>query len=305
VGSPAIYKDLLFVPTGNGVDADHPGAVKVRALEAPSLVCLNKRTGKVVWKDNSPGKEGYGGNHASPLIVDIAGKVQVIHPQADGWVRSFEALTGKLVWKFDSNRKEAKWDWLDNQGTARHVVVATPVYAEKYVYFGAGREAEFSLLPGRLFCVDPTKVGDISSELEDGKGKGKPNPNSGLVWDYTKVGDKPTEVMFQTTSSVAVYSGLVIALDRAGSVHCLDAKTGKRYWTHDTRSAQLGDPLVADGKVYVANEGGIVTILELSKVPKVVAKHECDSIMLAPPVFANGTLYVLAHNRLFAIGGKK
>jgi len=141
VGSPAIYKDLLFVPTGNGVDADHPGAVKVRAPEAPSPVCLNKRTEKVVWKDNSPGKEGYGGNHASPLIVDIAGKVQVIHPQADGWVRSFEALTGKLVWKFDSNRKEAKWDWLDNQGTARHVVVATPVYAEKYVYFGAGREA--------------------------------------------------------------------------------------------------------------------------------------------------------------------
>jgi outer membrane protein assembly factor BamB len=42
LGSPAIYKDWLYVPTGNGVDVDHPGATKVRAPDAPSLVCFNK-----------------------------------------------------------------------------------------------------------------------------------------------------------------------------------------------------------------------------------------------------------------------
>jgi hypothetical protein len=62
VGSPAVYKDWLYVPTGNGVDVDHPGAKRVRAPKAPSFVCFDKSTGKVVWKDNSPGKEGYGGH---------------------------------------------------------------------------------------------------------------------------------------------------------------------------------------------------------------------------------------------------
>jgi hypothetical protein len=119
LGSPAIDKELLFAPTGNGVDVDHPGATMVRAPDAPSLVCFNKLTGKVVWKDNSPGKDIYGGNHASPLVV--SGKVQVIQPQADGWVRSFDSLTGKLIWKFDTNYKGAKWDWTERDGKSKHV----------------------------------------------------------------------------------------------------------------------------------------------------------------------------------------
>ena len=305
LGSPALHKDLLFVPTGNGVDVDHPGATKVRNPNAPSLVCFRKDTGKVVWKDNSPGKEIYGGHHASPLVVETGGKPQVIHAQGDGWVRSFEAMTGKLIWKFDTNRKDAVWDWLDKEDTAKRVVVATPVYAEKRVYFAAGREPEFAGgRPGRLFCIDPTRTGDISPELDDGKGKGKPNPNSGLIWDFKKDGDKDADIMHQTISSVAVHDGLVIAPDRWGFVHCLDAKTGKRHWTHDTRGSQFGDPLIVDGKIYVGNDDA-VTILELSKTRKLLKKHEFVHSVVAPQVFANGTLFILTEHRLYAIRAGK
>src|SRR5262245_15540852 len=305
LGSPAIYKDLLFVPTGNGVDVAHPGAIRVRAPEAPSLVCVQKGTGKVVWKDNSHGKEAYGGHHASPLVVEIAGKIQVIHPQGDGWVRSFDAATGKLLWKFDTNRKGAKWDWTDKSDASKRVVVATPVYAEGRVYFAAGREPEFSLAPGRLFCIDPTKSGDISPELQDGSGEVKANPNSGLIWDFTKDGDKESDRMHQTLSCVAVQSGLAIVPDCFGYVHCLDAKTGRRHWTHDTRDNHFGDPLIADGKVYVVSQDGVVTILELSKRYTLLAKREMNHSAVASPVFANGTLYVLTEQQLFAIGPRK
>jgi outer membrane protein assembly factor BamB len=305
LGSMAIYKDLLFVPTGNGVDVDHPGATKVRAPEAPSLVCLWKDTGKLVWKDNSPGKEIYGGHHASPLVIEYGGRAQVIHPQGDGWVRAFDAQSGKLIWKFDTNRKGAKWNWTDRTGNAKLVVVATPVFADDRVYFAAGREPEFAGGPGRLFCIDPTKTGDISPEIDDGKGKGKSNPNSGLIWDFTRDGDKETDLMHQTISSVAVHDKLVVASDRDGYVHCLDAKTGKRYWTFDTRAGQFGEPLIADGKVFVANDECVVTILELSKSRKVIAQHDMNRAIFAPPVLANGTLYVLTERRLYAIGGRK
>jgi outer membrane protein assembly factor BamB len=305
LGSPAVYKDLLFVPTGNGVDVDHPGATRVRAPEAPSLVCLRKDTGKVVWKDNSPGKEIYGGHYASPLVIEVGSTIQVIHPQGDGWVRSFDARTGKLIWQFDTNRKGAKWDWIDGTGTAKHVVVATPVYANGRVYFAAGREPEFAGGQGRLFCIDPTGSGDISPELDDGAAMGKPNPNSGLVWDFTKDGDKDSQVMHQTISCVAVKDGLAVVPDRLGYVHCFDAKTGKRYWTHDTRAGQFGDPLIVDGKVYAANDEGYVTILELAKTLKVLARHDMDQVIVAPPVFANGKLYVLTELRLYALGTQR
>jgi outer membrane protein assembly factor BamB len=188
----------------------------------------------------------------------------------------------------------------------RRTVVATPVFAEGRVYFAAGREWEFCSSKGRLFCIDPSKTGDISPELDDGKGGGKENPNSGLLWDFTKDGDKEPVIMGETISCVAVCDGLVIALDEAGAIHCFDAKTGKRYWTHDdNQPGQFGDPLIADGKVYVADQGGSVTILELSKEYNVIAKPELNQLVYASPVFANGTLYILSRHTLFAIGPKK
>src|SRR5262249_35097051 len=58
------YKDWLYIVTGNGVDETH---VTVPAPDAPSLVCLEKAGGKLVWKDNSPGKNILEHQVATPL----------------------------------------------------------------------------------------------------------------------------------------------------------------------------------------------------------------------------------------------
>ncbi len=313
LGSPAIDHDLLFVPTGNGVGVDHPEATQVRAPNAPTLLCLRKDDGTVVWRDHSAGHEIFGGHTSSPLVVEIAGQSQVIHPQADGWVRSFAARSGRLLWKFDINRKGAKWNWPDRGGNSKHVVVATPVFAEGRIYFAAGRDPEFAGTHGRLFCVDPNRTGDISPELDDGNGRGQANPNSGLVWSFAEDG------LAETTSCVAVHQGLAILPDGAGHVHCFDAASGKRHWTYDTGSAHFGDALIVDGKVYVTNDEGLVTILQLSKTLGVVATHRMNRVrvtkrdtsveenvldhLVASPVFANGTLYIQSTGMLYAIGG--
>ena len=68
-----------------------------------------KDNGQVVWQDNSPGKNILDGQWSSPLVIETSGRAQVVVPQGDGWLRSFEALTGKLLWKFDINAKTSKW----------------------------------------------------------------------------------------------------------------------------------------------------------------------------------------------------
>ena len=79
--SPASYKNWLYVVTNNGVDEAH---VNVIAPRAPSLVCFEKDTGRVVWEDNSPFDNILNGQWASPLVVEIDGQAQVIVPQGDG-----------------------------------------------------------------------------------------------------------------------------------------------------------------------------------------------------------------------------
>ncbi|HUG69565.1 MAG TPA: hypothetical protein VMM76_17570 [Pirellulaceae bacterium] len=82
--------------------------------------------------------------------------------------------------------------------------LAAPVFHDGRVYIASGQTPEHGEGPGRLVCIDPSKNGDISSELAvDAEGDPLPhrriqavdpaqgerviaNPNSGLVWDYTK-----------------------------------------------------------------------------------------------------------------------
>ena len=50
------------------------------------------------------------------------------------------------------------------------------------------------------------------------------NPNSGLVWEYIRTGDKFEEQMHHSMSSVVISKGLLMTVDFSGLFHCLDAK---------------------------------------------------------------------------------
>jgi outer membrane protein assembly factor BamB len=190
--------------------------------------------------------------------------------------------------------------------------------------------------PGRLCCIDPRGTGDISAELAvDAEGnfiphrrfqavdpdqgeRAIPNPNSGLVWEYTEQdrnGDgrvKFDERFHRTMSNVAIKDDLLVTVDGSGLVHCLDANTGKVYWTGDMLASVTCSPLIVADTVYVADEDGDVAVFPLSADPQVALKsvrnrfvplHEVSvgESVNCSPVFANGTLYVSSRRWLFAI----
>src|SRR5262249_41709823 len=186
-GSPLVAGDLVYTVTGNGVDEGH---LKVPAPNAPSFVAVNRHTGKVVWTDNSPGKNIMHGQWSNPAYAVIAGVPQVIGPGGDGWLRAYEPKTGKLLWKFDCNPKGYPRYQLGGKGL-RSDFLAAPVIYEGKVYIGTGQDPEHYEGVGHLWCIDPSKGGpgheDISPELavypEQGPPyEARPNPHSGLVW---------------------------------------------------------------------------------------------------------------------------
>jgi outer membrane protein assembly factor BamB len=334
--SPVSYGNRLYVVTGNGTEQR---SSTIPSPKAPSLVCFDKKTGKVLWTDASPGENILKGQFSSPLVAEVNGRAQVIVGQGDGWVRSFDAVTGKLIWKFDINAKESYWGYRGTSPGTRNSILATPVFYKGRVYVGSGQVAEFNGGPGRLVCIDPTKTGDISSELAmDAKGrplaqrrfqavvrtigeKAIRNPNSGLIWEFTtsyqkKNGKDDFEEMVRRTfhrtiSSVVVKNDLLIAVD-SELVHCFDARTGKRLWVFDTYSECTGSPLIVDEWVYVADNDGTVSILRLSANPDVAMKKvkgeyrprskiTMDTSINGSPVFAHGVLYIASRNNLWAI----
>lgn len=316
--SVAGYEDRLYVVTHNGVDDSH---VKVPKPDAPSLVCLEKATGKVVWTDNSPGKNILEYQISSPLVVEVGGTPQVIVGQGDGWLRAFDATTGALVWKCDLNTKDAIWG-IGGSGN-RNYVVATPILYDHRVYAATGLQLEAGNGPGALYCVDPTKEGDVSRELDAGPKGGKPNPNSAVVW-YTprtapadvpriEVGKKKRDLFREardfyfgrSVSGCVAHDGLVYAADAYGLLYCFDAKTGKLYWADDLMRSVRGQLLWADGKVLAATESGELFVYAHGKECNRLATIEAESMFLSGPVFANGTLYLTSKDTLYAIRSTK
>ena len=156
--------------------------------------------------------------------------------------------------------------------------------------------------------IDATKKGDVSAELGEIQAAGKPNPNSGVIWHYGGVDDEGEEIFRRTMSTVSVHDGLCFAADLSGFVHCLDFKNGKRFWVHDLLSGIWGSTLVVDGKVFIGNEDGKLTVLEATKdAAKVVAEFDTVnySSIYSTPTFANGRMYLSDRARLYAVDVSK
>lgn len=271
--SPVSFGDLLYVCTSNGQDESH---VNIPSPKAPSIIAINKKTGKLAWEDNSVFDRILHGQWSSPTVGKIGDVVQVVHGQGDGWVRGYEALTGKKLWEFDSNPKDSVWP------KTRNELISTPVVFDNKVYIANGQDPEHGEGIGHLYCIDATKRGDITK--------------TGLVWHYDKIR--------RSISTAAIQDGLVYYSDFSGFLHCLDAKTGQAYWVHDMFAAIWGSPLVADGRVYLGDEDGDVVVLQAGKEKKVLAEMNMGSSVYSTPVPANGALFIFNRNQLFSIAVK-
>ena len=351
--NPLLVGDILFLNTANGVDENH---TNIPAPQAPSFIAVDKNSGKVLWKRSDPGKNIMHGQWANAAYGDVGGVKQVIFPGGDGWLYAFTPETGDLVWKFDANPKAAVYD-LGGTGD-KSDFIGTPVVHDGKLYIGTGQDPEHFSGVGHLYCIDLAKAAanakknkdkDVSPELvdkvvkgDDGKDKvtGKPNPDAAAAWHYGGQDARkfvPRDFAFgRTMCTACVADDILYIAEVSGYFHCLDAKTGKKFWQYDMKGAVWGSPYFVDGKVFMATEGSELFVFKHSKTPKVIdeldnpaaadqksfnnmvkakrklveaeyliAKIEYDAPIRSTPVVSNGTLYVMTENTLYAFKSKK
>jgi len=272
--SPVVWGDLVFVSTSNGQDESH---VNIPSPRAPAIIAVNKNTGKLVWEDNSVEDRILHGQWSTPSVGTVGGVVQVVSAQGDGQVRGYEALTGKKLWEFDTNPKDAVWP------KTRNELIATPVIYQDRVYIANGQDPEHGEGTGHFYAIDATKRGDITQ--------------TGRIWHFDK--------LRRSISTAAVLDGVVYISDFSGFLYCLDANSGKEIWMHDLFAATWGSPFVADGKVYIGDEDGDVTVLAHSKEKKVLAEMNMGSSVYATPAPAHGVLFLNNRNQLYALAVKQ
>jgi outer membrane protein assembly factor BamB len=285
-----IHGNHLYLNTANGVDNTHK---RIRAPDAPSLVVLDKDTGRLLARDEERiAPDVFHNTWSSPSLASSDGRPLVFFCGGNGVVYAFEPLRGdagsgavtklKKVSQFDFDPAAPKKDvhkFSTNRREGPSNLYGMPVFREGRLYVAGGGDLWWGKNEAWLKCIDTTKTGDITT--------------NGLVWSY------PLEKHVMATT--AVVDGMVFIADCGRKFHCVEEKTGKPLWTHEIKGEVWASPYVADGKVYLGTRGGSFYVFAARRDKKVLAEIELGTPISATTTAANGVLYVATMTQLHAV----
>ncbi len=305
--SVLVHGNFVYACTSNGVDRSH---IRVPRPLAPSLIVLDKKTGRLVAQDGEKmGTRLFHGLWCSPSLARVNGRELILWGGGEGVCYAFEPVTAtsetpvplKKVWSFDCNPPEFRFadgkprDYRrgdirkhqGNKGDGSYVgpseIIATPVCWHNRVYVAIGQDPSHGRGRGMLNCMDATQTGDVTK--------------TGKIWSYDKID--------RSISTVSIAGGLLYAADCcAGDVHCLDMNTGRPLWVHHSGAEIWSSTYVADGKIYLGTKKSL-QVLAAGREHKLLGEIHLGSPVMCTPVAANGVLYVASQKYLWAVQAGK
>ena len=306
-----IHGDYLYLNSGTGVDNTHK---RIRAPDAPSLVVLDKCTGRLVARDNEHiAPNIFHSTWSAPSLATVNGRPLVFFAAGNGFVYAFEALPNgvleswsngvmsnntspqysttptlqhpaflRKVWQFDFDPGAPKTNvhrYNSNRREGPSNFYGMPVFDHNRIYVTGGGDIWWGKNEAWLKCLDATRTGDITT--------------NGLIWSYS--------LQKHVLGTPAVYHGLVFIADCGRMFHCVDAETGQPHWTHEIKGEAWASPLVAADKVYLGTRSGTYYVFAASKEKKVLSTIDLGQPISSTATAANGVLYVATMNRLYAV----
>jgi len=288
--SIVIHGDHLYLNTGNGVDNTHE---VIRSPDAPSLITLDKHTGRLVAADNEKiAPRIFHATWSAPAFGSVAGQDRIFFCGGDGVCYAFKPAAQKSpagvaaalerVWRFDPDPtapKENVAEYLKNRDEGPTNIKGMPVLHGDDLLFCAGGDIWWGKEEAWLHCVDATTEGDVT--------------DAGTKWSYA--------LNKHACATPAIHAGLVYVADTDSTLHCVELATGKPCWTHPLDGRAWGSAFVADGKVFIGTLGRKAWVFEAGRKKRVLACVTLDSPTSSTPMAANGVLYIATYKTLYAI----
>jgi len=285
-----IHGDYLYLNTGTGVDNTHK---RIRTPDAPSMVVLDKRTGRLIARDDEHiAPNIFHNTWSSPSLANVEDTPLVFFGAGNGILYAFDASIRnriasdpqilRKVWQFDFDPDAPKTNVHKFNGNRREGpsnFYGMPVFKDGRIYSAGGGDLWWGKNEAWLKCIDATKEGG--------------GANDRLIWSYP--------LQKHVLSTPAVYNGMVFIADCGRRFHCVDAQNGKPIWTHDVEGEVWASPLVADGKVYLGTRSGAFYVFEAEKEKRVISNSQLDAPISGTATAANGVLYIATMTRLYAL----
>jgi outer membrane protein assembly factor BamB len=237
-----------------------------------AVVALDAGTGKEIWKVDRP-SDGRGEcrhAYATPCLWVRGGEACLI-THGNDYAIAHRLADGKEVWRLGDLNPKARYN-----ATLRFV--ASPVAVADLIVIPTAKN-------GAVVGVSPDARGVLSA---GGKGE---------VW---RVASGTPDV-----PSPTVFEGRVFLCRENGVLTCLDARTGKQFFSERFHpQTYRASPVIADGKLILTARDGTFTIVKPGEKLEILAKNHLSDQFTASPAIANGRLYLRGFSHLHAIGAK-
>jgi outer membrane protein assembly factor BamB len=306
-----IRGDCLYLNSGTGVDNTHK---RIRTPDAPSLVVLDKRTGRFLAReDEHIAPNIFHCTWSAPSMATVNGHPLIFFAAGNGVIYAFKPLENgaagqgtagvapgsavsqssssptlqrpaflQKVWQFDFDPTAPKTNvhqYNSNRRESPSDIFGMPVFNNNRLYVAGGGDIWWGKNQAWLKCINATLTGDITT--------------NGLVWSYP--------LQRHVMATPAIYHGLAFIGDVGHTFHCLDAQTGQPCWTHEIKGEAWASPLVADGKIYLGTRSGSFYVFAAAREKKVLSTVDLGQPISSTPCAANGVLYVATMTHLYAL----
>jgi outer membrane protein assembly factor BamB len=234
------------------------------------VYCLDANDGDYIWKYSTDDQV-----RSSPMVKD--GKVYIA--SFDGNVYCLDANTGSYIWSYQ----------------AGDLVFSTPTVADDKVYIASYNGDVYCLKANTGSYLWSIETGDVYSTpaVEDGRVYFGSNDyymycldgDSGdIIW-RNKIGG-------HYHSSPAIAYGKIYISRWGVCLHCLNASNGDTIWEYWATNA-LGDPAVADGKVYIGSTtGNTIYCFDANNGDHIWSFEKENMSWFSSPAVANGKVYL-------------
>lgn len=289
------------------------------------IIAVDQKTGQPIWKTKRPEATR---SYSTPIVLQREDAKQIVIAGSRQLI-AYDVNSGKQLWWYDGLSRLvdstpviqdgliylATW----SPGGDADSRIAIESFSEACTSFdsdGNGLLTRGELPAGgavleRFYRIDLNQDGSLDQDewarhamvfeqsqnvavaLEPGS-SGKLSDQY-VRWTYTRgLPTVPSSVVYADTMTMVKDSGIVTVLD-----------IGSGQMLQQLRAAGRGNyyaSLVAgDGKVYMASESGVVTILKAGPEAELLGSHDFGQRIMATPVIKQGVIYLRTESALYAL----
>ncbi len=261
--------------------------------EFADLVAFDGKTGNEAWRQS----RDVGISWASPVIIHVDGKPQIVTVSVNGVLGHDPAAKGKVIWRAGEPQPDSDGTLAASAAYGNGLVLAVdPDWGELIgIKPGSkGKPAEVVITDMIVEGEEPESVEGAEGKTDEGKGK--------VTWKAAveDIATVPSPVADDEFAYVVHGYGLA----------AVNLKDGKIAYNEEVDDfwPGYGSPTLVGDKLYLPTEDGVFFILARGKQYKKLGVGKLHESVATAPAFAEGRIYVRAGDEgkiLFCIGEKK